>query len=235
MNSKKIRCLVVDDEKLARTLLKGYIEQMPQLELAASCKDAPEAVVALERTAIDLIFLDIQMPGLTGIEFLNALKQKPLTVLTTAYEEYALEGYQLDVVDYLLKPFRFERFAQSVSKAERRLISERVALTDKPFLLVKASHTVHKVFLEDILFIQGMKEYVSYQFTEKRIISLQAMKQLEKELASDQFMRIHKSYIVSIGKVTAVSGAHVYIGRHKLPIGGSYKEAVVKSIPVSFR
>lgn len=232
MSSKKIKCLVVDDEKLARSLLTGYIEQMPQLELVASCKDALEALAILKQTPADLLFLDIQMPALTGIEFLNALPQKPLVIFTTAYEKYALEGYLLDVVDYLLKPFRFERFAQAVAKSERRLAQELPPTTEKPFLSIKSSHTVHKVPLEDIMFIKGMKEYVSYHLADRRVISLQAMKQLEKLLPSDQFIRIHKSYIVSIKKITAMDGGHVYIGQTKLPVGGSYKEAVIKSIPL---
>ncbi|MBI1227161.1 MAG: response regulator [Bacteroidetes bacterium] len=232
MSSKKIKCLVVDDEKLARLLLTGYIKRLPQLELVASCKDALEAQALLEQIPADLLFLDIQMPGLTGIEFLNALPQKPLVVLTTAYEKYALEGYQLDVVDYLLKPFRFERFAQAVAKSERRLAQDASPAVENPFLLVKSSHTVHKVFLDEIMYIKGMKEYVSYHLADRRIISLQTMKQLEKELPGDQFVRIHKSYIISIPKITALDGGHVYIGQTKLPIGGSYKEAVAQSIPI---
>ncbi len=233
MNDANIKCLVVDDEKLARTLLEGYIERSPQLKLVASCKNATEALAWFRHASIDLIFLDVQMPGLTGIEFLNALQQKPLVVFTTAYEKYAMEGYQLDVVDYLLKPFRFERFAQAVAKSERRLAQELVPTAEKPFLSIKSSHTVHKVTFDEIMFIKGMKEYVSYQLADRRIISLQAMKLLEKMLPSDQFIRVHKSYIVSIKKITAMDGGHVYIGQTKLPVGGSYKEVVMKSIPIN--
>lgn len=233
MTDKNIRCLVVDDEKLARTLLEGYIERTPQLELVASCKNTLEALEWFKQAPIDLLFLDIQMPGQTGIEFLNDLPQKPLVVFTTAYEKYAVEGYHLDVVDYLLKPFRFERFAQAVAKSERRLVQEPVSMVENTFLLIKAGHTVHKIFLHDILFIQGMKEYVSYQLADRRIIALQTMKQLEKDLPGDQFVRIHKSYIVSIGKVNAVGGGHLFVSQHKLPIGGSYKEGVTKSFPVN--
>ncbi len=233
MSTPRIKCLVIDDEKLARTLLKTYIQKLPGLELAGECKDALEAIAFLQNEPVDLLFLDIQMPDLTGIEFLNTLQAKPLVVFTTAYQEYALQGYQLDVVDYLLKPFRFDRFVQAVNKASRRLSAQALppaAPPERPFVLVRASHAVHQVYLDEIRYIEGMKEYVAYHLSDKRILSLQSLKQLEEDLPSDRFLRIHKSYIVAVKKVTAADSYHVYLGKEKLPIGGSYKEAVQKKL-----
>lgn len=240
MNSNNIKCLIVDDEKLARTLLKRYIEKLPNLELIRECKNAVEAIPVLHNEHIDLIFLDIQMPELTGIEFLNTLQEKPLVIFTTAYQQYALEGYQLDIVDYLLKPFRFNRFLQAVNKAARRLNTEEgkspISIDqlpknqEKDSILIKSSHTVFKVFLDEIVYIQGMKEYVAFYLAGKRIITLQSLKQLEKELPGERFMRIHKSYIISTNKVTAINSSTIYIGKEKFPIGGLYKEDVQKKL-----
>lgn len=236
MKSIQIKCLVVDDEKLARTLLGNYIEKLPNLELVGECKNAFEAISVLHAQPVDLVFLDIQMPELTGIEFLNTLQEKPLVIFTTAYQEYALEGYQLDVVDYLLKPFRFDRFLQAVNKAARRLHQEIETLSlanttstkepERQHVFLKANHALHKVYLDEIRYIQGMKEYVAYHLPEQRIITLQSLRKLEEYLPSERFVRIHKSYIVAIDKVTATDGGHVYLGKEKLPIGGNYKEVV---------
>ncbi len=234
--TEKIKCLVVDDEKLARTLLERYIEKLPNLELVAKCKDSFEALQVLETNTIDLIFLDIQMPELTGIELLKTLQYKPLIIFTTAYQEYALEGYQLDIVDYLLKPFRFDRFVQAVHKASRRLhqssnpenehLSAATNEESRAFVLVKSNHKTYKIFLDEILYIQSMKEYVAYHLPGKRILVLQALKKLEQDLPQSMFTRIHKSYIVSRNKVTAMDGQFVYVGKEKLPIGGNYKEKI---------
>lgn len=236
MTNNKIRCLVVDDEKLARTLLESYIGKLPQLELVEKCKNAIEAITVLQNERVDVVFLDIQMPELSGIELLHSLPEKPLIVFTTAYQQYALEGYQLDVVDYLLKPFRFERFVQAVNKVTRRLnmevsqpLSEEKNITESQerlFMLVRSSRTVHKVFLDEILYIEGMKEYVAIHLPDQRVVTLQSLKQLEEDLPQGQFVRIHKSYIVAVSKITATNSGHIFIEKAALPIGGSYLEAV---------
>ncbi|MCP3933711.1 MAG: response regulator transcription factor [Bacteroidetes bacterium] len=238
-----IRCLVVDDEELARKLLENFINRLPHLELVEMCKNPLEAIHTLERSEIDLMFLDIQMPELTGIEFLKTLQQKPVVVFTTAYPEYALEGYQLDVIDYLLKPFSFERFVQAVNKSgeliklkknagNRRssLIEESPKTIKKDYLLVKSEHRVHKIRYADILYIQSMREYVAFYVPKGRILSLYSLKKLETELPVDQFLRIHKSYIVAIDKVTTLEGNRIHAGAEKLPIGNSYREKVLKRI-----
>ena len=227
----KIKCLVVDDEELARTLLENYISKLPHLELVTKCKNPLEAMSVLQDHEVDLLFLDIQMPELTGVEFLKTLVKKPLVVFTTAYSDYAIEGYALDVVDYLLKPFSLERFIQAVNKVKERLqlsssSANSVSEKTKNYILVKSEHKVHKIKLADILFIQSMREYVAYHTPEGRILSLNSLKQLELDLPEDQFIRIHKSYIVSIDKIKTLEGNLLHIGKEKLPIGAMYKEVV---------
>jgi DNA-binding LytR/AlgR family response regulator len=230
----KTRCLVIDDEELARTLLENYIGRLPNLELVGQCKDPMEAIQIMQEEPIDLLFLDIQMPGLTGIEFLRSLKQKPLVIFTTAYPDYAIEGYSLDVIDYLLKPFGFDRFVQAVNKASEMMQLKSAATntpTDaKDFILVKAEHRIHRIKYDDINFIQSMREYVAYYTPSGRILSLNSLKSLETELPADRFIRIHKSYIVAIEKVSVLEGNLVHIGKEKLPIGASYREEVLGRI-----
>jgi DNA-binding LytR/AlgR family response regulator len=235
---KPIRCLVVDDEELARTLLQNYIGRLPHLELVASCANPLEAMSVLQQQPIDLLFLDIQMPELTGIEFLRTLTYKPLVIFTTAYTEYALDGYALDVTDYLLKPFPFERFLQAVNKAGTLLQARNgnapiVPETETPvkdYILVKADHKVHRLKLDDILFIQSMREYVAFHTPAGRLLSLNALKNLDEELPPDRFIRIHKSYIVAIDKIDTLEGNLVHVGKEKLPIGASYRDAVVRRV-----
>ena len=226
---KKVNCLVVDDEELARTLLENYISRLPHLHLVAKCANPLEAFKVLEEENIDILFLDIQMPELSGIDFLKTLQTQPKVIFTTAYSEYAIEGYQLDVVDYLLKPFSFERFVQAVNKAVN-LINEKPKDTEKDFLLVKSEHKIHKIKYADIRYIQSMREYVAYFLPNGKILALNSLKKLETELPADQFIRIHKSYIIPIQKVTTLEGNMVHIGDEKLPIGNLYKEEVLKRV-----
>jgi len=223
-----IRCLIVDDEELARSLLEAFIARLPFLDLAGKCKTPVEALEALHDQPVDLIFLDIQMPELTGIEFLRTLNSKPLVIFTTAYAEYALDGYELDIVDYLLKPFSFERFVQAVEKARERLRFKNSP--DPGFLLVRAEHKVHRIPFSDILYIQSMREYVAYYTSEGRILSLGSLKGLEETLPPGMFLRVHKSFIVARAKVTALDGNQVCIGREKIPVGASYREKVMKEL-----
>jgi DNA-binding LytR/AlgR family response regulator len=239
----KINCLVVDDEELARNLLENYIGRLPHLTLVGKCRDPFEALEALSSQSVDLLFLDIQMPGMTGMEFLRTLKKKPLVIFTTAYSEFALESYNHDATDYLLKPFGFERFVQAVNKATD-LLSLRKAAESPPaqqeqmaevpiakdFLLVKSEHKVHRLRFEDISYVEGMREYVAFHTPQGRILSLNSLKSLEDELPNDQFLRIHKSYIVAIGKIAAIEGNQVIVGKEKLPIGASYREAVLAKL-----
>lgn len=239
--STSLKCLIVDDEELARSLLKNYVDRVPHLETVGMCANPLEAMQILQDQPVDLIFLDIQMPELTGIEFLKTLPVKPLIIFTTAYKEYALEGFELDVVDYLLKPIRFERFLQAVNKAGKLLKPARQEAPDKPepqepapaskdYLLVKADFKTYRVFYQDILFVESMKEYVAFHTPNGKTLSLGSLKSLEKELPANQFMRIHKSYIVAKKKVSALEGNMVHIGKVKLPIGSSYRTKVLAEL-----
>lgn len=236
----KIRCLVVDDEELARTLLENYIGRLPHLELVGQCKDPLEAMQVLQNESVDILFLDIQMPGLTGVEFLRTLKIRPVVIFTTAYPDYALEGYTLDVIDYLLKPFSFERFVQAVNKAGEMLrlkagngnpapaVPEEEPARD--FILVKSEHKIHRIKYDDILYIESMREYVAYHTPNGRILSLNSLKSLEEELPAGRFLRIHKSYIVAMDKIDTLEGNLLHVGKEKLPIGASYREEVLGRI-----
>lgn len=233
-----IRCLVVDDEELARTLLETFIGRVPGLAIEALCANPLEAMTVLRQRPVDLLFLDIQMPELTGIEFLRTLQHKPVVIFTTAYSDYALEGYSLDVTDYLLKPFSFERFLQAVNKAmsvlQARDLADRsagsVSAPEKDYVLVKADHKIHRIRFGDILYIQSMREYVAFHTTSGRMLSLNSLKSLEEELPADRFIRIHKSYIVAIDQITTLEGNTLYVGKEKLPVGASYREALVGKV-----
>ncbi len=230
----KYTCLIVDDEQLARNLLETYVTKMPMLELRGKCKNPMEAMAIMQSEQIDLLFLDIQMPELTGVEFIKTMQQKPAIIFTTAYSEYALEGYQLDVIDYLLKPFALERFIKAVNKAVDYLDLKR-NITKVPeqkpdSILLHADHKIYKVDLDDILYIEGLKEYVSYYTKERRIIVLQSLKSIEDSLPRDKFIRIHRSYIVPVRKIKSLDGNQVQIGDKLIPIGRSYKDDVMKRV-----
>ncbi len=238
---KKINCVIIDDEELARTLLETYIAKVPHLHLSGKFKNPLEAMETIQMQQVDLLFLDIQMPELTGIEFLKTLRQRPLVIFTTAYSDYALEGYELDITDYLLKPFGFNRFMIAVNKAAELLklmqgstatTSDEIekSTTDKEYILVKSEHRIHRIKLDEIRYIQSMREYVAFFQKEGKILSLYSLKKLEKELPSDQFIRIHKSYIVPIKRIEALEGNMLKIGADKLPIGASYREEVLRRV-----
>lgn len=238
---KPIKCLIVDDEELARTLLETYARRVPFLEIAGKAKNPLEALSLLNNREVDLIFLDIQMPELTGIEFMRTMNKKPLVIFTTAYPEYALEGYELDVVDYLLKPFSFERFVQAVNKTADRLkpktgdtpppAAEILSTPSKRnHLTLKSEHKLHRIPLEDILYIQSMREYIAVYTPAGRILSLGSLKNLEEELPAGQFIRIHKSYMVALDKASTLEGNMLYVGKEKLPVGSSYKEGLVRAL-----
>lgn len=233
-----IKCIIIDDEPIARQYLSDYATRMPQLELLAAFSRAVDAYGLIETGEAELIFLDIQMPGLTGIEFIRTLQKKPAIVLTTAYSEYALEGYELDVADYLLKPVSFERFARSVTKVIARLgtsaskpeplSSEPIDLSPVPrdFIFVKSGYKSVKVNISDILYVEGMKEYVVIYTKTKKYTKLDRMKNIENLLKDQGFLRVHKSYIVSIKNIEAVFGNTIEINGTELPLGRNFKEDV---------
>ena len=235
----KINCIIVDDELYARKLLAGYVEKIPGLELKSQCKNSMEAMQALNNDKIDLMFLDIQMPDLTGVEFLKTLPRKPVVIFTTAYHDYALEGYELDVIDYMLKPISFERFLKGVNKAfdfinikKNRFeihITEK-STTEKDYINLKADYKIYKVKLNDILYIEGLREYVTFRTKERKYIVLESLKHLEEILPSSKFMRVHKSYIINSEKVNSLYGNIIEIGEQEIPIGKSYAEEVKRTL-----
>ena len=233
----KINCLVVDDEELARDLMENYIGRLSHLNLVGKCANPLEAMQVLQDQEVDLIFLDIQMPELTGIEFLRTLTHKPLVVFTTAYKEYALDGFDLDVADYLLKPFRFERFLQAVNKASTILKNSNSTLESKPVteendknkhLLIKSDFKVFRVKYEDISHIESMKEYVAFHTNLGRKLSLGSLKKLQLELPNEEFIRVHKSFIVNVKHIVALEGNMIHIGDKKIPVGASFKVELMK-------
>jgi DNA-binding LytR/AlgR family response regulator len=226
-----LKCLIVDDEELGRMLIENYVQRLG-LTIVAQCRNPIEALKIMQSNEIDLIFLDIQMPEMNGLQFIKSLHYKPLVILTTAYPEHALESYTLDVVDYLLKPIRFERFTLAVNKAlERHRFRTDVAHDneglEKGVLLVKSEHRIHRLKLSDILYIQSLSEYVSFHLNGSRILSLGALKSLENELPASQFIRVHKSYIVAIDKIDFLDGNTIQVGKEKIPVGPSYKEQLL--------
>lgn len=228
----KLNCLIVDDEPLARNLLADYVRKVSYLELTDTCSNPLSALEVLRNHQIDLMFLDIQMPEITGISLLKSLQKKPLVILTTAYSEYALESYDLDVVDYLLKPITFDRFLKAVDKASQR-ISPRPELepdqagVEKPekFVFVKDGTKLVKINYDDILFVEGLKDYVTIVTRTQKIVSLQRLKALETQLPPDQFIRVHHSYIISRKAIDTIHKGEVQIGTHMIPISDSYRKA----------
>ena len=228
-------CLIVDDEPLARKLLSEYLSKVPYLQLAGTCSNPVEALDALRRQPPDILFLDVQMPELTGIGLLKVLSKKPYVILTTAYSEYALEGYELDVMDYLLKPITFERFLKAVEKAAERLSPAPAAPVESAsatsestpdFVFVKDGTALVKVRLGDILYVEGLKDYVALHLPGgKRIVTLQRLKTLEEQLPAERFARIHNSYIVGLNWLDVVHKDHVEIGKVKLPVSDSYQKS----------
>jgi DNA-binding LytR/AlgR family response regulator len=237
-----INCLVVDDEQLARGLLERYISKIPYLVLIKSCKSALEAIGYLQKGNIDLMFLDIQMPDLTGIEFLHSLKKKPLVIFTTAYKEFALDGYELDVIDYMLKPIAFERFLQGANKAVEQIklinaatkssdkTTEIPENSDKIYINLKSNHKIYKVKYADIYYIEGLKEYVTFYTKSRKIVVLESLKKLENMLPKNHFLRTHKSYIANIEHVTSLYGNQLEINKKYIPIGKLYLEKVKKEL-----
>jgi len=226
-----LRCLIVDDEELGRMLIENYVQRLG-LTIVAQCRNPLEAMQIMQTREINLIFLDIQMPEMSGLQFIKSLTYKPLIILTTAYPEHALESYTLDVVDYLLKPIRFERFTLAVNKAIERFRFRNEGTqenegVEKGILLVKSEHRIHRLKLSEILYIQSLSEYVSYHLNGSRILSLGALKTLENELPPSQFIRVHKSYIVAIDKIEFLDGNTLQVGKEKIPVGPSYKDQLL--------
>lgn len=233
-SSPLLRCLIVDDEPIAIKGVVNFINQLDFLEVADTCTSAMKATEILKAMDIDLMFLDINMPMLSGLEFLQSLDKSPLTILTTAYSEHALEGFRLNVVDYLMKPLEFQRFFQAANKAlsifQSRLILQNSKEGADSDMYIRQGDTFQRIIWEDILFVEGMQNYLKLHFKEKTFIIHQTMISLEEMLPKDSFFRIHQSYLINTHKIDAISGGRVFIDGKQLPISRHRKEALLKAV-----
>jgi DNA-binding LytR/AlgR family response regulator len=233
-----INCVIVDDEPLAREGLMEYVKQVDILRLAGTAEDPVKLASLMDRTVVDLLFLDIKMPRMSGIDFLRSSRVVPMVILTTAYPTYALEGYQLSVLDYLLKPITFERFFQSTQKAKDyfQLLNRHAAIDpgsiipEPSYFFIKCSSQYEKIILSEILYIEGLQNYVTIYTVRGKYISLLVLKNLQEKLGDELFIRVHKSYIVAIDKITSISSSEIIIGQYKIPVSRNYREEVMKKV-----
>ncbi len=228
-----IRCIAIDDEPLALELLEDNISKLPYLHLIASCDNALDAMKIMEHEKTDLIFLDIQMPGLTGLQFIQSMTVKPMIILITAYERFALEGFNLDVTDYLLKPVSLDRFMKACNKAkelfELKQSPKENTLTSGPgYFFVNVDYSMLKVTTSDIVYIEGLKDYIKIHLksSQKPVVTRMPMKTIEELLPTSAFLRIHKSYIISIAFITAIRKSSLFIGAVELPVSDNYRDAI---------
>lgn len=219
----KINCIVIEDEPLALRKITDFINRIDYLNLLQGFNNAINAIGFLKTNAIDLIFLDIRMKKLSGIQFLEALKTKPKVIITSAYDEYALKGYELDVSDYLLKPFSFERFIKSVEKVYNELKPDNLGKTND-YLFVKTEYRIEKIDLDNILYIKGMKDYLQIITTDKKIMTLQSFKNIIQFLPEKEFVRVHNSFIIAISKIDNIERNRIKIRDEMIPISASYKD-----------
>jgi len=227
-----INTLIIDDEPLALDILDGYITNVPELNLIARCANAVEALELMHKQKIDLLFLDINMPLIDGLSFIKSLKNPPLIILTTAYPNYAIESYELDVLDYLLKPIPFDRFLKSVNKAINVFKgNESVgAEANKTFIFIKVDGRMVKLNFDEILYVEGLKDYLKVHTKDKHYVTHMTMKKMEETLPAKEFVRIHKSYILQLNAVKSISGNTVETAKETVPIGAFYKDQLVKSV-----
>jgi DNA-binding LytR/AlgR family response regulator len=231
--SELIKCLIVDDEPLAIDVIKDYVKQVPQLSLVDSCSDAMSAFQIINQQPIDLIFLDIQMPGINGISFIKSLSNPPAVILTTAFREYAIESYEIEVVDYLLKPISFDRFFKAINKH----LNSTTLIASTPTVAAKAGGSIYvysnkknlKVYFDDILYVESIKDYITIHTTDRQIISKSTITNYE-ELLPASFFRVHRSFIVNSAKINAFTHQDIEIGDKEIPIGTSYKRVVLEQL-----
>lgn len=230
----RYNCIIVEDEPLAAEVVKDYIAQVPFLQLKGICTDALYAMDLLQKEKIDLIFLDIHLPKLKGLDFIKALKKPPQVIITSAYQEYALQGYELNVVDYLLKPIEFNRFVMAVNKLKERDVEALpmmpAAVTERAALFFNVSKKRVKMYIDEILFIESLKEYIRITTKDRSILTKFQLGQIEEMLAKNGFLRIHRSFLVAKNKIDAFSATDVEINGRQIPIGRSYKELVMVAL-----
>jgi DNA-binding LytR/AlgR family response regulator len=224
-----IKCIVIEDEPAAREILERYLSQCPELEWCSSFEDPFKAQDFLGKNIIDLIFLDINLPGMSGISFLRTLIKPPLVIITTAYPQYAVEGFDLEVIDFLLKPFSFERFYKSVNKAKERLIPKQVNVLTRR-ITVRSDKRIYQIDLDEILFVEACGDYTTICCTDKKLIAHETMKSWEMKLKGFQFQKIHRSIIINLQKIDHIEGNLVIIGKHRLPLSETYREQLISDL-----
>ncbi len=230
-----INCLVIDDEPVARKGIAGYVEQTPFLSLVGTCKGALEANEVLHQQPVDLLFLDIQMPDLTGTEFVRSLEHPPAVIFTTAYRDYAIEGFELNALDYLVKPISFQRFLKAANKAKhhfemQRQPAQKTPSPDPEYFFIKSDGQFIKIKLEDVLFFESEKDYVFIHTLQKRYMTLLSLKQLESELPPEKFLRVHRSFIVSLDKIELMDGNLLIIRDKRIPVSRSLQDTIFNTL-----
>ncbi len=227
-----VRCIIVDDEPLAIEILESYVAKVEQMQLISTFRNAVSAFTFLQQHSVDLIFLDIQMPKLSGIDFLKTLKHPPKVIFTTAFRDYALQGFELEIVDYLLKPIPFDRILKAVAKVLHQpaavSTSSKQDVVPDNYVYFKVDKKMIKTKMGDVLYIESVKDYVKVKTPEREIVTQQKISYLEESLPREQFLRIHRSFIVNLEKIDAYSATDVEIGKHSIPIGRNYKNDVMK-------
>ena len=223
---KSISCLLVDDENLALDILELYINRLDGFDIAGRCNNAYEAADFLQNNSVDLVFLDIQMPKLNGMEWIKNLTVRPHVIFSTAFERFALESYDVNAIDYLLKPFSYERFEKAALKAQDIIQRDQLAPTEEEFINIRSERRLYKIAVNDILFIHSLSNYYKIVTKDKKIIAYGSLSAMENELPAAKFLRIHRSYLVAINKIEAISGTSVILQHDKLPVGKKYRDKV---------
>ncbi len=226
-----MNCVLVDDEKPALELLEDNVRQIPYLNIVATCRNPMQVLEVLQMQQVDLLFLDIQMPGINGLELIRSLKNPPMIILVTAYQEHALDGFNLDVVDYLVKPVPFPRFLKAVQKAQElyqiRLPQSKTSPQNHDHVFVNANYSLVKVMLQDITFIEGLKDYVRINLTEgSPVVTRMGLKGIEERFSAERFMRIHKSYIIALDKIESIQKTQLVVAGVEIPVGDGYRQAL---------
>ena len=231
----KIKCLLVDDEPIALDILAGYVRNVDVLELVGHCRSAVEAFTVLQNKAVDLMFLDIQMPQFSGLDLLRTLPHPPKTIITSAYREYALDGYELNVLDYLIKPISFERFMKAVGKmlTNRPMAFPPLpAAEEEPFLFVKEDRKLVRINLSDIISLESLRDHVKITTRSQQVVTRQTIGYYEERLPNEQFLRIHRSFIVAVAQIKVITETRLEVPGQSLPIGRNYKQQVFERLPV---
>ena len=226
----KLLSLIVADEPMARKGLEEYVKDIPFLEHAGSCESALKATDFLQQQPVDLMLLDINMPHITGVEFLKALENPPLVIFTTAHPEYALESYSLDVLDYLVKPVMFDRFQKAAQKAYDYQLLRASSMPSPDFFFIKCDHVFEKVLFNDVLYVEAMQNYCILHTPARKLIAYITLSGLEEKLPKSNFMKVHKSFIVSLDKITALDGNDLFIGKTQIPVSRNFKDEVMKRV-----